>query len=134
MTNITKKHLFYVKEELLSIVSIYGTTPHYDRLKQTFHVHDRYSKKVFLDRIIYYYSPSIVYLLTNKQKNGTFTEHGLCILQILFDDIENVNPNNKKFKYSIKNALHRLYNYKKYYTQNQNEYGEYNENKIFNKQ
>jgi len=129
--NISRKNLFYIKEELLSIVNIYGTKPHYYRLKNTFQVNERYSKKIFLDRVIFYFTPSIIYLLEkNKQKK----ENDLYILHILFDDVENINPNNKEFKYSIKHGLYRLYDYKKYYTQNQNEYGEYNENKIFNKQ
>lgn len=116
---------------MLSIVNIYGTKPHYYRLKDTFQVNKRYSKKIFLDRVIFYFTPSIIHLLEkNKQKK----ENDLYILHVLFDDVENINPNNKEFKYSIKKGLYRLYDYKKYYTQNQNEYGEYNENKIFNKQ
>ena len=132
MVNIARKKLLYIKEELLLIVSIYGTTPQYDRLERTFVVHERYKKKIFLDRIIFYIIPSIIYLLEeNKQKQ---TEYDLHILHILFNNVKNVNYSNKQFKYSMEEALSRLYDYKKYYTQNQSEYGEYNENKIFNKQ
>lgn len=125
MVNLTRKKLLYIKEELLLIVSTYGTNPQYDRLERTFLVHERYNKKIFLNRIIFYFTPSIIYLLETK--------NNLPILHILFNNVKNVNYTNKQFKYSMEEVLHRLYDYRKYYTQNQNEYGEYNENKIFNK-
>jgi len=125
VVNLTRKKLLYIKEELLLIVSTYGTNPQYDRLERTFLVHERYNKKIFLNRIIFYFTPSIIYLLETK--------NNLPILHILFNNVKNVNYTNKQFKYSMEEVLHRLYDYRKYYTQNQNEYGEYNENKIFNK-
>jgi len=127
------KQMLFIEDELLKFVELFGATGEYDNVKLAYtnYKSHRYTARDFKKSIVYYISGSCRNVL---QATNGYLEH---------------STNAERFAQVIKQSMHSssqtsihreqvysivddIYHYKKYYTSNENEYGEYNESKIYN--
>ena len=126
---VNSKHILYVENELFQFISLFGSNGELSNVKLAFRhfKSKRISAKEFKKHICFYSVQSCRNILNDKSK---ITQRFSKILNSTMED-SNQRRITKKQVYSI---VDDLYHYKKYYKSNQHEYGEYNENKIFNEQ
>ena len=112
---VNSKHILYVENELFQFISLFGSNGELSNVKLAFRrfKSKRMSAKEFKNHICFYSVQSFSKILNSTMEDS------------------NQRRITKKQVYSI---VDDLYHYKKYYKSNQHEYGEYNENKIFNEQ
>lgn len=125
----TIKHILYVEDEYCQLIKLFGSTSELMNIRLAFRhfKNKRISPKEFKKHICFYSVQTCRNILNDKtEKTQRFSK----ILKGTMED-EHQQRITKKQIYDI---VDDLYHYKKYYKSNQNEYGEYNENQIFNKQ
>tara|TARA_R100001463_G_scaffold24686_5_gene58753 strand:- start:1218 stop:1601 length:384 start_codon:yes stop_codon:yes gene_type:complete len=127
MTSI--KHILYVEDEYYQFINLFSTTSELMNVKLAFRLfkNKTISPKEFKKHICFYSVQACRNILNDE------TEKTQRFSKILKGNMEDEHQQ-RITKKQIYDIVDDLYHYKKYYKSNQNEYGEYNENQIFNKQ
>ena len=116
--------LLYIEDELLEFSEKYGDAGEYINIKSAYkdyHISKKFSEITSIDgkklkqKIVFYTQGSCRNALEDKNN----------LSSVINTDMKHIEKINK--------IVDNMYHLKKYYTKNQNEYGEYNENKIYNK-